>query len=116
MKKALKIVISALCGICFFVCMMPFQFDMYIPVFHSAVSMALFGITGLLFAITLYKFLAKTLFSGGVSIIVYFLILLAIAHGIYTAMFWSSLICLVIIVILLIIVGITYIKNKTRRG
>lgn len=114
MKRNLKIGISILFGILFLIFMMPFQFDRYIPVFHSVVSIVLNIASGFVFSIILYRIMNKSLLCEGINVLLYFLVILGAAHSIYTVMFWSSLICLIIILIILIFTGVLLIKNKIK--
>ncbi|MBQ8869553.1 MAG: hypothetical protein IJ027_07585 [Oscillospiraceae bacterium] len=115
MKRNLKTSVSILFGVIFFALMLPLQFDRYIPVFHSIVSIVLCAASSLIFSFVLYKLLNNSLLSDGANILLYFLVILGIAHGIYTVMFFSSIICLALILIVLISTGVILIKNKIRK-
>ena len=115
MKRNLKLFISILFGVIFFALMLPLQFNRYIPVFHSVVSIVLCAASSVVLSVVLYNFLNKSLLSDGATILLYFLVILGIAHGIYTAMFYSSIICLALILIILISTGVIFIKNKIRK-
>ncbi len=115
MNKNLKLFISILFGIIFFALMLLFQFDRYIPIFHSVVSIVLCAASSLVFSFVLYRLLNNSLLSDGVNILLYFLVILGVAHGIYTVMFFSSIICFALILIILISAGIILIKNKIRK-
>ncbi len=115
MKRNLKIFISIMFGIIYFLLMLPLQFDRYIPVFHSVVSIVLCATSSIVFSVVLYKILNRSLLSDEANILLFFLVILGVAHVIYAAMFYSSLICLTLISIILIFSGIIFIKNKFRK-
>lgn len=111
MKRKTSILISVAFGFVFFLAMLPFQFDRYVPLLHSALSIFLNAVSAVLFSTTLCRFLNKKLLQER-RLTVYYLLLLAVAHGVYSVMFWSSWICLGIIAAWLVtIVGLS-VKNR----
>jgi len=113
-KRKFNISISIIFGAAYFSLMLPLQFDRYIPIFYSVISIVLNFFSSLIFSIILYRILNKSLFCKEKSIILYFLVILAIAHSIYTVMFWSSLICLMLIIVSFLFIGIPFIINKIK--
>ena len=114
MKNKLTLLLSISFGIIFFLLMLPIQFSIYIPEIHSAISIALIAASSILFSVVIYKLINKTLLSNNIITLLCFLIILGIAHSIYTVMFWSSWICLGLILIILITIGILYLKSKIK--
>lgn len=115
MKKSLGLLISLLVGVALFLSMLPLHFDRYIPTVHSVISVILTALSCLLFSVVIYKFINKTLLSHNLGILLYFLVALGIAHGIYTVMFYSSWICLAIILVILLVLAILYFRNKRKK-
>lgn len=112
MKKTTKKILCAVLGVSFFCAMLPFQFDRYIPPFHSIVSIVLILLSCVLSSVMLYKILSGTVMTDGIGTLVYYSVILGIAHGIYSAMFWSSWVCLGMILIFLALFLIIKIKRR----
>ena len=115
MKNKFSLFLSILFGMTFFLLMLPMQFSIYIPKIHSAISIVLIAASSILFSVVIYKLINKTLLSNNIITLLCFLVMLGIAHGIYTIMFWSSWICLGLILIILIIIGTLYLKSKIKK-
>ncbi len=115
MKRSYSVLLSILIGVTLFIFMLPLQFDMYIPTFHSIISIILTASTISMFSLVLYKLLRKTLISNTITIIIYFSVILGIIHGLYSTMFWSSWICLGIIAVILIIMLFCLFYQKRKQ-
>ncbi len=86
-----------------------FQFDRYIPKIHSVISIVLNVAVLLIMSVVIYKLLTKAFEADNVMLC--FLILLGIAHGIYTVMFYASWVCLGVIALIFILWLIKKIKK-----
>ncbi len=114
MKRNIFALISILLGIILFFLLLPLQFDVYIPVFHSVISIVITASTIVLFSFAIYKLLRKTVLQYS-TIIFYFSVILGMSHGFYSLLFWSSWICLGIIFVVLIILLCCLFDKKRNR-
>ncbi len=111
MKK--ELIISIIFGVVFMLILAPFlTFSMYIPPIHSVIAIVLAVFSTVIFSAILYKIITKTVLQKSTWILVYFLILSGIAHGIYTVMFYSAWICLIMSAISFIALAICFLKRK----
>lgn len=111
MNKKASLYVSVAIFILSSALMSVFQFDMYIPKIHSIISIVLNVAVCLMLSVVIYKLLTKTFKAD--NILLYFMILLGIAHGIYTVMFYASWVCLGIIALIFILWLIGRIQKAT---
>lgn len=110
MKRKATVIISIAFGVISFLATLPFQFDRYVPLLHSVLSILLNAVSAVLFSTMLYRFLRKKLLNDR-KLVIYYLVFLAAAHSVYSVMFWSSWICLGVIAVWLIIIGYLSVKK-----
>ena len=115
MKNKLGLLLSIILGSALFLIMLPMHFDKYIPELHSVISLILTALSCLLFSVAVYKLTNKTLLSHNLGILLCSLVALGIPHAIYTVMFYSSWICLALILAILIAIAILYLKSKRKK-
>lgn len=111
MNRKVNLYISILIFILSSVLMSVFQFDKYIPKLHSVISIVLNIAVCLILSVVIYKLLTKTFRAD--NVILCLLILLGIAHGIYTVMFYTSWVCLGVIILIFILWLIKKCKKTT---
>lgn len=113
MRRKSSLLISVAFGIVFFLVMLPLQFSRgFIPILFSELSAVLNAISAIIFSCTLYKFLRQKLAENR-KVTICYLVLLGLAHGVYSIIFWSSRICLVIIALWLITIGFVSLKKES---
>ena len=111
MKKG-KLIGSILAGILLFIIIWPYSHDMYIGLLHTICCVLLNGLSSVLFAVFLYKFLARNFPVKDFGPFLWYLVILGVLHGIFAFMNWGSWICLGLTGAVLIWMGVCFIREK----
>ena len=107
---------SLIFGMAFFTIIYPYQHDMYIGPLHTVICVMLNGASTILFSVILYLSLTKRFLVEDYGAYLWFLILLAVGHGIFAFMNWGSWPCLGIKAVILVYMLITYVRERSGRG
>lgn len=107
--------VSLVVGLGMFAGTYPFYHDMYIAELFTVLCICLNAFSAILFAIFLYCKWTNHMDADGRSIFLWFTIMQAIGHGIFAIMNWGSWLFLGLSVIVLIILIISYLKEKQQR-
>ena len=99
-------------GLLLFVVTFPFYHDMYIPEIFTGLCICLNALSTILFTIFLFYLWEKKLDADSRTIFLWFTIMQAIGHGIFSIMNWGSWLFLGLSLIVLIILMCSYFKTK----
>ncbi len=114
-SKTLKIAVSlALPIICFGICL-PLHFSMYIPMLHSVISIIIEGISSLIISRVIYLAINKSLASKDSLMLIYFLAVFGIGHGIYCVMFYTSMVYLALSIIAVVAILAAFLSKKCKK-
>lgn len=110
--KQYKFWISILVGISLFVSTYPFYHDMYIAELFTVLCIFLNAFSAILFSVFLYCKWTKHIESDSRSIFLGFTLMQAVGHAIFAMMNWGSFLFLAISAVILVILAISYFKEK----
>ena len=103
--------ISLLVGIVLFTSTYPFYHDMYIAELFTVLCICLNAFSAILFAAFLYCKWKNRIDADGRSIFLWFTILQAVGHGIFTIMNWGSFLFLALSVVVSVSIVISYFSS-----
>ena len=106
--------ISVMVGLIMFAGTYPFYHDMYIAELFTALCICLNAFSAILFATFVYCKWTNCIDPDSRNIFLGFTIMQAIGHGIFAIMNWGSLLFLGLSVVVLIILAISYYKEKKK--
>lgn len=106
--------VSLLTGILLFLGTYPFYHDMYIPELFTVLCICLNAFSAILFAAFLYCKWTNHIDADGRYIFLSFTIMQALGHGIFAIMSWGSWLFLGISAIVVIILVVSYLKEKKK--
>ena len=106
--------ISFLAGIVLFAGTYPFYHDMYIAELFTALCICLNAFSAILFSIFIYCKWTNHMDADGRTIFLWFTIMQAVGHGIFAMMNWGSFLFLALSVIVIILIAVSYFKEKKK--
>lgn len=106
--------VSLVVGLGLFAGTYPVYHDMYIAELFTALCICLNAFSAILFATFIYYKWTKRMDADSRTIFLWFTILQTVGHGIFAMMNWGSWLFIGISVIVLIILAISYHKEKKK--
>ena len=106
--------ISFLVGIVLFVGTYPFYHDMYIAELFTVICILLNVFSAILFGTFIYCKWTNQLDADGRTIFLWFTIMQVVGHGVFAMMNWGSFLFLVLSVVVIIMISVSYFREKQR--